>query len=81
MEKIERSVIFTKAQMNYISDISRLTGYTKSQIIRIAVVNLWDLTRAMESVNGNLDARDVRNEFDGLVKLFETVYNNPNGGC
>lgn len=77
--KKERGCTFSAEELDYLNQLSELTGKSVSEIIRTSVHNLWELTEAMKSANGGLRALDVAYEFASIDFNFANGYNAANG--
>lgn len=83
MPNQERSVIFTEDQQGALKLMANASGKSQSEIIRLGVMNLYELVHA-GIMAGGLDWGDRRElvyEFEGIALDFEKHYSGSNGGC
>lgn len=70
---MERSYILTDEQDKYVKSLADKMGWSRSQVIRLAVMNLAELTDVAAS-NGCDSRRELVYEFEGIAENFELKY-------
>lgn len=77
---VERSYTLTDEQSDYVEKLADKLNVTRGHVIRLAVMNLWELTDVMEK-NETSSRREMIYEFEGIAENFENSYHYPDGGC
>lgn len=77
---VEKSYTLTDEQNDYVEKLADKLNVTRGHVIRLAVMNLWELTDVMEK-NETSSRREMLYEFEGIVENFENSYYKPDGGC
>lgn len=77
---VEKSYTLTDEQNDYVEKLADKLNVTRGHVIRLAVMNLWELTDVMEK-NETSSRREMLYEFEGIVEKFENSYHKPDGGC
>lgn len=70
---IERSFTLTDQQANYVDTLATKMNWSRGEVVRLAVMNLWELTDVMEK-NDTASRREMAYEFEGIAENFENSY-------